>query len=214
MILSLLSLACELIYYKQFLPSCCNNIENKENIFAFCLPRPVSLIQNLSSSCLGNILLCTDGLTVFFWFKLIDNSSDPQRLLYAAEDQTDISITAQSNLITAVFFISSSPLSVSFNVTLHQWHHVTFTWAQSKGLVAVVDFVHSLQSGPFIPVTSVTEEVPLTIGQAPTNAAVYMSHVVVYEMFLTPSQIQRISKCTDLVPGEGIFKSIPIPLWH
>ena len=68
----------------------------------------------------------------------------------------------------------------------------------------MVDFVHWLKSGPFIPVTSVNENVPLTIGQAPTNAAVYMSHVVVYEMFLTPSQIQRIAKCTDLVPGEDI----------
>ena len=140
-----------------------------------------------------------------FWFKLIDNSSDSQRLLYAAEDRTDISITAQSNLITAVFFISSSPLLVSFNVTLYQWHHATFTWAKSEGLVAMVDFVHWLKSGPFIPVTSVNENVPLTIGQAPTNAAVYMSHVVVYEMFLTPSQIQRIAKCTDLVPGEDIL---------
>ena len=94
---------------------------------------------------------------------------------------------------------------VSFNVTLYQWHHATFTWAKSEGLVAVVDFVHWLKSGPFIPVTSVNENVPLTIGQAPTNAAVYMSHVVVYEMFLTPSQIQRIAKCTDLVPGEDIL---------
>ena len=163
------------------------------------------MIQNFSSSCLGNILLCTDGLTIAFWFKLIDNSSDSQRLLYAAEERTDISITAQSNLITTVFFISSSPMLVSFNVTLYQWHHATFTWAKSEGLVAVVDFVHWLKSGPFIPVTSVNENVPLTIGQAPTNAAVYMSHVVVYEMFLTPSQIQRIAKCTDLVPGEDIL---------
>ena len=178
--------------------------QNSEVLLSFCLSRPVSLIQNSSSSCLGKILLCTDGLTVAFWFKLLDNSSDSQRLLYAAEDQTDISITAQSNLITAVFFVSSSPLLISFNVTLHQWHHVTFTWAQSEGLVAVVDFVHWLKSGPFIPMTPITEEVPLTIGQAPNNAAVYMSHVTVYEMFLTPSQIQRIAKCTDLVPGEGI----------
>lgn len=178
---------------------------NSKVLLSFCLPRPVSLIQNSSSSCLGKILLCTDGLTVAFWFKLLDNSSDSQRLLYAAEDQTDISITAQSNQITAVFFISSNPLLVSFNVTLHQWHHVTFTWAQSEDLVAVVDFVHWLKSGPFIPVTPVTEEVPLTIGQAPTNIAVYMSHVVVYERFLTPSQIQRIAKCTDLVAGEGIL---------
>lgn len=178
---------------------------NSKVLLSFCLPRPVSLIQNSSSSCLGKILLCTDGLTVAFWFKLLDNSSDSQRLLYAAEDQTDISITAQSNQITAVFFISSNPLLVSFNVTLHQWHHVTFTWAQSEDLVAVVDFVHWLKSGPFIPVTPVTEEVPLTIGQAPTNIAVCMSHVVVYEMFLTPSQIQRIAKCTDLVAGEGIL---------
>ena len=69
----------------------------------------------------------------------------------------------------------------------------------------MVDFVHWLKSGPFSPVTSVIEEVPLTIGQAPINAAVFMSHVVVYEMFLTPSQIQRIAKCTDLVPGEGML---------
>ena len=181
--------------------------QNSEVLLSFCLPRPISLIQNSSSSCLGKILLCTDGLTVAFWLKLLDNSSDSQRLLYAAKDHTDISITAQSNLITAVFFTSSSPLLVSFNVTLHQWHHVTFTWAQSKGLVAVVDFVHWLKSRPSasIPVTPVTEEVPLTIGQAPTNAAVHMSHVVVYEMFLTPSQIQRIAKCTDLVRGEGII---------
>lgn len=170
-----------------------------------CLSRPVSLIQNFSSSCLGNILLCTDGVTVAFWFKLIDNSSDSRRLLYAAEERTDISITARSKMITAVFFISSSPLLVSFNVTLHQWHHVTFTWAKSEGLVAVVDFVHWLKSGPFIPAKSVIEEVPLTIGHAPTSAAVYMSHVVVYEMFLTPSQIQRIAKCTDLVAGGGIL---------
>lgn len=94
---------------------------------------------------------------------------------------------------------------VSFNVTLHRWHHVTFTWAQSESLVAVVDFVHWLKSGSFTPVTSVTEEVPLTIGQAPANAAVYISHVVVYEMFLTPSQIQRMAKCTNLVPGGGIL---------
>ena len=179
-------------------------IKNPAKHLSFCLPRPVSLIQNSSSWCLGNILLCTDGLTVAFWFKLLDNSSDSQRLLYAAEDQTDILITAQSNLITAVFFTTSRPLLVIFNVTLHQWHHVTLTWAQSEGLVAVVDFVHWLKSGSFIPMKSVKEQVPLTIGQSPTNAAVYMSHVVVYDMFLTPSQIQRIAKCTDLVPGGGI----------
>lgn len=161
----------------------------------------MTLVQDFSTSCLGNILLCTDGLTVAFWFKLIDDIADSQRLLYTAKVQTDISITAQSNEISAFFFIASNPLSVSFNVTLHQWHHVTFTWAESEGLVAVVDFVLSVPGGSDSSVTSVTEDVPLTIG--PTNAAFYMSHVVVYEMFLNPSQIQRIGKCTDLVSGES-----------
>lgn len=168
-----------------------------------CVLRPIILVKDLSASCLGNILLCTDGLTVAFWFKLIDDITDSQRLFYSAKVKTCISITAQSSQISAFFFTSSNALSVSFNVTLHQWHHVTFTWSQNDGLVAVVDFVLSLQGASDSSVTSVTEDVPLTIGQGPTNAAVHMSHVVVYEMFLSASQIQRIGKCTDLVSGES-----------
>ncbi len=173
----------------------------------------MTLVQDLSTSCIGNILLCSDGLTVAFWFKLTDDIADSQQLLYSAMVQTDISITAKSNLISARFFITSNPLSVSFDVTLHQWHHVTFTWAESEGMVAVVDFVLSVKGGPDSSVSSVTEDVPLTIGQGPTNAAVYMSHVVVYEMKLNPSQIQRIGKCTDLVSGENflIFSDASTP---
>lgn len=180
-------------------------------MFVFCLRRPVTLVKDFSTSCLGDILLCEDGLTVAFWFKLIDDKADSQRLLYSAKVQTDISITAQSNQISAFFFISSLYLSVSFNVTLHQWHHVTFTWAYSIGLFAVLDFVHSLQGGPDNSVTFVPEDVPLTIGQGPTNAAAYLSHVVVYEMFLNPSQIQRIGKCTDLVSGERVLNLFDAP---
>ena len=139
-----------------------------------------------------------------FWFKLTDDRADSQRLLYSAKDRTDISITAQSSRITAVMF-TSNIWSVSFNVTLHQWHHAVITWKQSQGLLAVVDFVHILPGTLDSAVTLVTEDVPLTIGQGSTTAAVYMSHVVIYEMFLNPSQIQRIGKCTDLVSGEFLF---------
>lgn len=176
-----------------------------ETLLFLCVVRPVTLIQNLSTSCIRDIQLCYEGLAVSFWFKLTEDMADSQKLLYSAKDQTDISITAKSSQITGAFRISGNMWSARYNVTLHQWHHVAFTWGQSQGLTAIVDFVHSIQGGVDSSLTSDSGDVPLTIGQGLTNASLYMSHVVVYEKFLSSSQVQRIGRCTDLVSGG--FKS-------
>lgn len=160
------------------------------------------MIQNLSSTCLGDIQQCYDGLTVAFWFQLTENIADSQWLLYSAKDFTDISITVQSNNITGAFFISGNTWSATFDVTLHQWHHVAFTWAKSNGFIAIVNFVHVKQGGVDSSLTSSSGDNPLTIGRGLMKSSLYMSHVVVYERFLSSSQIQRIGKCTNLVSGE------------
>lgn len=59
-----------------------------------------------------------------------------------------------------------------------------FMWVKSEGLVVVVDFVYWLKSGLFILVLLVIEEVLLIIGYVFISVVVYMSYVVVYEMFL------------------------------
>lgn len=59
-----------------------------------------------------------------------------------------------------------------------------FMWVKSEGLVVVVDFVYWLKSGLFILVLLVFEEVLLIIGYVFISVVVYMSYVVVYEMFL------------------------------
>lgn len=59
-----------------------------------------------------------------------------------------------------------------------------FMWVKSEGLVVVVDFVYWLKSGLFILVKLVIEEVLLIIGYVFISVVVYMSYVVVYEMFL------------------------------
>ena len=79
---------------------------------------------------------------------------------------------------------------------------MAFTWAESNGFTAIVDFVHSEQGGIDSSLTSSGGDNPLTIGQGLTNSSLYISHVVVYERFLSSSQIQRIGRCTDLVSGE------------
>ena len=191
----------------------CNKLElvaaSENDAFSlclFCLRRPITLGQNMTS-CVSDLTLCANGLTVAFWFKLTDpDRTNVQRLFYSAKDQTDVSITAKSNVITAAFFVAQSTMSVEFNVTFQQWHHVAFAWSQNQGLVALVDFVRSFRGGQSA-LTASAENVPIVVGGGATNVAVCMSHVVVYEVDKSVSEMQRIGKCTDLVSGERSQKS-------
>ena len=161
-----------------------------------------------TTSCISDLSLCTNGLTVAFWFKLTDEArNDVQRLFYSAKDQTDVSITATSNLITAAFFTTYLTLSVEFAVTFQQWHHVAFTWAQGPGLVALVDFVRSFR-GSQSSLAPTAEDDLITVGDENSHVAISMSHVVVYEVVMSVSEMQRIGKCADFVSGM-VFKLLP-----
>ena len=66
--------------------------------------------------------------------------------------------------------------------------------------MALVDFVRPFRGGS-VSVLSSSDNFPITVGNGITNVAVSMSHVVVYDVVKSISEIQRIGKCTDLVSG-------------
>ena len=173
-------------------------------LWTCCVYRPITLGKG-TSLCIGDLVLCTNGLTIAFWFKLTDpDRTDVQRLFYSAKVQTDVSMTVTSNVITAAFFTTQITLSVEFNVTFQQWHHVSFTWAVGSGLMALVDFVRTfrgIQSSSLIPSV---ENAPMIIGEGVSNIAASMSHLVVYEAVMSISELQKDGKCNDFVSGKRL----------
>ena len=170
----------------------------------FCVYRPITLGKG-TSLCIGDLTLCTNGLTIAFWFKLTDpDRSDVQRLFYSAEIQTDVSITATSNIIVAAFFTTQLTLNVEFNVTFQQWHHASFTWARGSGLLALVDFVRAFRGIQSSSLTPSAGNVPMVIGEGVSNIAVSMSHLVVYEVVMSISELQKVGKCNDFVSGKRL----------
>ena len=155
-----------------------------------------------TSLCIGDLVLCTNGLTIAFWFKLTDpDRTDVQRLFYSAKD---VSMTATSNVITAAFFTTQITLSVEFNVTFQQWHHVSFTWAVGSGLMALVDFVRTFRGIQCSSLKPSVENTPMIIGEGVSNIAASMSHLVVYEVVMSTSELQKVGKCNDFVSGKRL----------
>lgn len=171
------------------------------SLWTYCVYRPITLGKG-TSLCIGDLDLCTNGLTITFWFKLNDpdRHADVQRLFYSA----DVSVTASSNIITAAFLTTQLTLSVEFNVTFQQWHHASFTWAVGSGLMALVDFVRTFRGIQSSSLKPSAENAPMIIGEGVSNIAASMSHLVVYEVVMSISELQKVGKCNDFVSGKRL----------
>lgn len=66
--------------------------------------------------------------------------------------------------------------------------------------MALVDFVRTFH-GNQSSLRPNPKDVSMTVGHGLSSSAVCMCHVVVYEVVMSTSQLQRIGKCNDFVSG-------------
>ena len=103
-------------------------------------------------------------------------------------------------------------LSVEFNVTFQQWHHASFTWSLGSGLMALVDFVRAFRGIQSSSLRPSAENAPMIIGEGVSNIAASMSHLVVYEVVMSLSELQKVGKCNDFVSGKRLRRFLMFQL--
>ena len=89
-----------------------------------------------NSNCLDNMTLCTNGMTLTFWFKAAQQNHDWPNILFSTTFA--MYMKRYQGKLELVTHISNGTHRIDFHdattprVTMRKWHLVAFTYSQSK----------------------------------------------------------------------------------